>query len=180
MTRQEKINKVARFCAAHDCPDCGLESVCNSNGIRWKPELTWTGLLKEYPISFELVYSALCKITEEKPADSKSTGRADILHAAEKCVCGDREADYGNPEYSFKAIASMWNSYLYAIGLVKNDTGEWKGLKPKDIAAMMVLFKMARVATGHGKLDNWVDAAGYAANGGELEAQSISKTEGGT
>lgn len=178
MTNRDKVNEMARYCAVHDCRDCGIREECHHAGIRWKPELTWSGLLKEYPSSFGLVYSALCKITSETDAD-KPTDRADILHAAEKCVCGDREADYGNPEDSFKAIASMWNSYLYAIGLVENHTDEWKGLKPKDIAAMMVLFKIARVATGHGKLDNWIDAAGYAANGGECEA-SISKTEGGT
>ena len=31
------------------------------------------------------------------------------------------------------------------------------------------LFKIARIATGHGKADNWVDLAGYAACAGELE-----------
>lgn len=36
--------------------------------------------------------------------------------------------------------------------------------------AMMCLFKLARIATGHGKADNWIDLAGYAACGGELEA----------
>ena len=33
---------------------------------------------------------------------------------------------------------------------------------------MMVLFKMARVATGSYSADSWVDAAGYAACGGEI------------
>lgn len=40
---------------------------------------------------------------------------------------------------------------------------------PTDVAAMMGLFKIARIATGHRKADNWVDLAGYAACGGELE-----------
>lgn len=31
----------------------------------------------------------------------------------------------------------------------------------------MALFKIARIATGHGKADNWVDLAGYAACVGE-------------
>lgn len=96
--------------------------------------------------------------------------REEILAAAQKCVCGDRDQDYGSPEHSFKAIASMWNSYLYAKGLIENnDPTVWKGLMPEDIAAMMVLFKIARVATGHNKDDNWIDAAGYAACGGEIE-----------
>ena len=164
MTRQEKINKVARFCAETDCGNCKAEHMCANIGygkvfFRWS-EASETAL-----------GAMLAAINAaEMPTEQQPITRAVILDAAKKCVSGDREQDYGNPEYSFKAIASMWNSYLYAIGLVKNDTGEWKGLKPKDIAAMMVLFKMARVATGHGKLDNWVDAAGYAANGGECEA----------
>lgn len=28
--------------------------------------------------------------------------REEILAAAQKCVCGDREQDYGNPERSFR------------------------------------------------------------------------------
>lgn len=38
-----------------------------------------------------------------------------------------------------------------------------------DVGAMMCLFKLARISTGHGKADNWIDLAGYAACGGELE-----------
>lgn len=94
--------------------------------------------------------------------------RQSILEEARSCVCGDRDQQYGSPENSFKAIASMWNSYLYARGLMENHTGKWKGIKPEDVAAMMVLFKMARVATGQNKADNWIDAAGYAACGGEI------------
>lgn len=94
--------------------------------------------------------------------------RQSILEEARRCVCGDRDQQYGSPENSFKAIASMWNSYLYARGLMENHTGKCKGIKPEDVAAMMVLFKMARVATGQNKADNWIDAAGYAACGGEI------------
>lgn len=41
-------------------------------------------------------------------------------------------------------------------------------IEAEDVAAMMVMFKMARVATGQNKVDNWIDAAGYAACGGEI------------
>ena len=34
---------------------------------------------------------------------------------------------------------------------------------------MLALLKIARIATGHAKEDNWVDLAGYAACGGEIE-----------
>lgn len=42
---------------------------------------------------------------------------------------------------------------------------------PEDVAALLGLLKIARIATGHGKSDNWVDLAGYAACGGELQSR---------
>lgn len=42
-------------------------------------------------------------------------------------------------------------------------------LDAKDVALMMALFKIARIMTGHGKADNWVDGCGYLACGGEIE-----------
>ena len=38
--------------------------------------------------------------------------RKDVLDAAEKCVCGDREQDYGTPEDSFQVIANLWAAIL--------------------------------------------------------------------
>ena len=95
--------------------------------------------------------------------------RSEILDAAKKCVCGDRDQQYGSPDQSFEAIAALWGCYLWH----KNDLGQQKGvgknfISPDDVAAMMVLFKMARVATGSYSADSWVDAAGYAACGGEI------------
>lgn len=98
--------------------------------------------------------------------------RTEILETAKRCVCGDREQDYGSPENNFRTIASMWNSYLYGAGLIENHTENWKGIMPKDVAAMLALLKVARIASGHAKADNWVDLAGYAACGGEIEAGS--------
>lgn len=98
--------------------------------------------------------------------DSARITRTDILKAAHKCVCGDRDEQYGSPENSFRVIAKFWESYI-AEKCVSNKAEVF--ILPEDIAAMMVLFKMARVATGAGKSDNWIDAAGYAACGGEIE-----------
>lgn len=112
-------------------------------------------------------------LAEKEPQKAPET-RQEILQDAERCVCGDRDSQYGSPENSFRAIASMWNSYLYAKGLIENNRTEWKGIVPQDVAAMMVLFKMARVATGQNKADNWIDGAGYAACGGEIAANKES------
>lgn len=85
--------------------------------------------------------------------------RTDILTAAQVCVCGDREQDYGRPESNFSRIAEFWSTYLcYPIDA-------------KDVAAMLALLKIARIASGHAKADNWVDLAGYAACGGEIETE---------
>ena len=102
--------------------------------------------------------------------------RSEILEAAKRCVCGDREQDYGSPENNFKTIASLWNSYLYGAGLLENSNPNvWKGLKPKDVAAMLAMLKIARIASGNAKEDNWIDLAGYAACGGEIETGYMEK-----
>ena len=98
--------------------------------------------------------------------------REEILAAAQKCVCGDREQDYGSPERSFGVIGQLWETYLQEKCLEPRCGGPSEvQILPEDVAAMMCLFKLARIATGHGKADNWVDLAGYAACGGELEGE---------
>lgn len=103
------------------------------------------------------------KTAREEPQTPTWT-RAEVLDTAKRCVCGDRDQDYGSPEHSLSAIGRFWADYI------KAKYGADVPLSGADASAMMVLFKMARVATGHGKADNWVDAAGYSACGGELEA----------
>lgn len=91
--------------------------------------------------------------------------RADILHAAEKCVCGQRETDYGTPEDNFKTIAELWEAYLNKACT----RGANVRVEAKDVAVMMALLKIARIAAGGGKADSWIDLAGYAACGAECE-----------
>ncbi len=85
--------------------------------------------------------------------------RAEILEAAKTCVCGEREQNYGKPEKNFETIAEFWTAYM------------GHHVNAKDVAAMLALLKIARIASGHAKEDNWVDLAGYAACGGEIEAE---------
>lgn len=44
----------------------------------------------------------------------------------------------------------------------------------KDVAMMMALLKVARIRSGKGTLDCYVDLAGYAACAGELAERSVS------
>ena len=94
--------------------------------------------------------------------------RKEILAAAEACVCGQREEDYGSPEDNFRTIAELWQAYIKArcVG-----AGASVDMMPEDVACMMALLKIARIASGRGTNDCWVDLAGYAACGGELSSK---------
>ena len=82
--------------------------------------------------------------------------RLTILEEAQDLVCGDRQQSYGSAAESFERIAKMWSAY--------------KGVEvtSKDVASMMILMKVSRSVTSS-KRDNWVDVAGYAELGSQLE-----------
>lgn len=101
--------------------------------------------------------------------------RSDILNAANNCVNGDRDHQYGIPENNFKLIAELWMAYLSNCGGDKAAPDLW--IRPEDVAAMMALMKLARIATGTPKVDSWVDLAGYAACGGEIVSTKIKDVE---
>lgn len=86
--------------------------------------------------------------------------RKEILKQATKCVCGDREQDYGTPENNFQTIACLWIDYFAGKGYAVDITS-------KDVAIMMALLKIARIASGTDKEDSFVDACGYMACAGE-------------
>lgn len=86
--------------------------------------------------------------------------RAEILQEAIKCVCQDRQDQYGSPENNFAKIADFWNTYMGERLMVQFD-GE-------DVAMMMALLKIARITTGQPKADNYIDACGYIACAGEV------------
>ena len=92
--------------------------------------------------------------------------REDILNEAGNCVLRDRDKEYGTPEDSFAMIADLWTTYLQ----------ERVVIAPRDVAAMMALLKIARISRSC-KRDNWVDLAGYAACGGELDDQESEVTD---
>ncbi len=84
--------------------------------------------------------------------------RSYILAEAKQCVCGHREQDYGTPENNFQLIADLWNAYM----------GQGPLFTPKDVAMLMSLLKIARIRTGTGTADCYIDLAGYAACAGEI------------
>jgi hypothetical protein len=86
----------------------------------------------------------------------KMMDRSAILAKAAECVTGQRVDDYGNPENNFAVIAEFWSTYTKHT------------ITAHDVAVMMALLKIARISSGHGKTDNYIDLAGYAACAGEL------------
>ena len=97
--------------------------------------------------------------------------RAEVLAEAEKCVCGMREQDYGTPENNFTTIGLLWAVYLRAAHPDLAYKLPINGITAKDVAVMMSLLKVARIATGSSP-DSFVDLAGYAACAGEIATQT--------
>lgn len=86
--------------------------------------------------------------------------RANTLEKAKEIVCGHRENEYGSPEDNFKTIADFWSVY--------------KGVEftANDVAMMMALLKIARIRMGTATDDSYVDLAGYAACGSEINSKT--------
>ena len=91
--------------------------------------------------------------------------RADILDIAKEYVTKDRAADHGDMEDNFRTIAAYWNTHLGLIDFIK----------PQDVAVMMTLLKLARIKQNEKHIDNWVDACGYMACGGEVVSNLTEK-----
>ena len=85
--------------------------------------------------------------------------RAEILATAGSYVTVDREEQYGSPEDNFSIVADLWDIYLRRTS---------SRINSHDVAVMMCLLKIARIASGQKKDDNYVDLAGYAACAGEI------------
>jgi len=82
--------------------------------------------------------------------------RAEILRTAEEYITKDRETEHGEMKDNFATIAVYWSIHLGV------------DVTTPDVAAMMALLKLARLKSSPDNLDNWVDACGYLACGGEL------------
>lgn len=108
--------------------------------------------------------------------NTETMARREVLEQAIKTICHDRQDQYGEPENNLLIIASLWNTYLLAAGII-DPAEDAPVIKPKDVAAMMALLKLARIATGSSKADNWIDLAGYAGIGGEVESQEDANDE---
>ena len=150
---REDIVKALEICTDGDgseCETCPLADVpgCMNKLIREARDYTLSLLEK--------------KAADARPKPEPWT-RKRVLREAEKCVCGQREHDYGAPEDSFSRIAEFWVAY--------------KGVefRPVDVAIMMALLKIARISENPQHMDSWVDGCGYFCCGGEIAGKEETK-----
>lgn len=78
--------------------------------------------------------------------------REEILQAAIKHICKDREAEYGTPYENLQCADELIEVYL-----------RYNGDKDVKEEMLMMLVKIARLITGGYKRDTVEDIAGYAA-----------------
>ena len=92
--------------------------------------------------------------------------RVEILNTAAELISGDRAATYGDATVSHQRIADLWSTYLGTP------------VSAVDVAMCMVLLKVSRSKGGDkpGKMDTFVDIAGYAALCAEFEAATTAAT----
>ena len=102
----------------------------------------------------ELVYEATTKPKKLRAVKPKTS----ILEEAQTIIYGDREKTYGHPAKNLKTIANMWTAYMNN----SSDDANFS-ITAKDVAAMMMLVKVARFANDPSHRDNLVDVCGYAA-----------------
>lgn len=88
--------------------------------------------------------------------------RAGILEEAARLIDGERDQQYAPPKVNFTRIAALWSAY------------NGNTYTPQDVAIMMTLLKISRLANNDMARDSWVDAAGYLACGAECVEEGVS------
>lgn len=161
----EKLAK--EICEHFDCCNgCPFSDIANSTKEKSCSKI-WKDHQKDSEIALATwIGGADCAKTPgaQDPQKAPET-RREILQDAERCVCGERDQDYGGPEDSFALIASLWEPIIKArcVG-----PGADVCVDAVTVALCMAELKIARAATNETHMDSWVDLAGYAACGGEI------------
>lgn len=83
--------------------------------------------------------------------------RATILGTAAALTTGDRNDTYGPPDKALGRVGAVWGALL-----------DRPAIPPETVAAMLAGMKLVRATANPAHVDSWVDAAGYAALGGEI------------
>lgn len=171
----EKLAKeiCEHFVCCNDCPFSDISNAMKekSCGKIWKDHQKDS----ELALATWIGGSAYVKTLGEKDEQKTPETRREILQAAERCVCGGRDQDYGGPEDTFSLIARLWEPLIKARCA---GPGADVCVDAVTVALLMAELKIARATTNEMHMDSWVDLAGYAACGGEIAAEMEEKRNG--
>jgi hypothetical protein len=92
---------------------------------------------------------ALARVAEQDAVRDEHAVREGYLEIANRIIHGARNQEYGHPYNDFEDIAELWSTFLGRV------------IERKEVAAMMILLKVARLKHNHDHEDSWVDVAGY-------------------
>src|SRR6266851_4948692 len=104
------------------------------------------------------------------PPNPPRASASSICRTAASLVSGARSALHGDKLANHQCIARLWDGYLQSLAS-KRGVG-CPFLSATDVAPMMELLKIARRLSGAHNLDDYIDAAGYAAIAGEIAANA--------
>lgn len=93
------------------------------------------------------------------------TIRESVLREASELITGDRNQTYGSPTQNFQDTADVWNV------LLRDKLKDGEKITPGQVASLMVALKLVR-QIAQPKRDNWVDIAGYAGCGNEVDVET--------
>lgn len=92
--------------------------------------------------------------------DNPAPLREELLNDASDKITVSKEEEYGNPIASFERIAALWTAReMHLSNMVYTAS---------DVAQMLALLQVSRLARDPEHGDSWVDLIGYAALGGEV------------
>lgn len=135
--------------------------LCDENGLPYEDA---------FAMPREYIHDACIVDAKAGEPPRTSYDKARLLDTAKATVAG-RGDNYGTPEDNFTRIAAHWNAFL----INRHQTDQYKQdgdfLSAGDVAIMMALMKIARLENDSTHADSWIDLAGYAACGAEIETQ---------
>ena len=97
-----------------------------------------------------------------------------IFDVANDLIYGDRNKSYGHPRDNFATTAQMWNAYIdrrQASHEARSDDA-FK-LEPVDVAYMLALVKMSRLASNPDHSDSRIDICGYIGCAERLDEEEV-------
>jgi len=152
----------------HVCTDCGYQTITDTKGVC--PQLNFYVHAHDYRMKKYNLHPAediAAKLVDVAPPTPVGEPIGDpaaiLLDQAKKIVTGA-------PEDNFTCIADLWTAYLQRRSAVKQEYGP----DQTDVAVMMVLMKVARLAETPNHADSWRDIAGYAACGARASKADLS------